>query len=166
MRTLSFLLLMTLASTSVAEAQTDLRILTHAHVTPHFTQGDVVDVRQVDNSVHISLGQKIAIVFDQRGDRLVNPRRVQGAQKGPLVTLAFSADDETKGLVILEVKSSYPRIVRYRAAARLKGRRDFYKTNMLPLNPNIPVLEGWKFPFEELVLFDFHLTNEKPPKKA
>src|SRR2546423_6359604 len=127
-RTLPFLFLVTLASISAAESETGLQILTHAHVTPHFTKGDVLDVSKIGNGVHISLGQKIAVAFDQRGDQLVNPRRVQGASKGPIVTLEFSADDKTKGLLILQVKSSYPRIVRYRAAARLRGRRDFYKT--------------------------------------
>jgi hypothetical protein len=132
----------------------------------HAAKGDVIDINKVHNSVHISLGQKIAVVFDQRGDQLVNPRRVQSAQKGPFVTLEFSADDKTKGLLMLLVKSSYPRIARYRAAFRLRGRRDFLETNMLPLNPNIPVLEGWMDPFDEIVLFDFHLTNEKAPKSA
>jgi hypothetical protein len=129
-------------------------------------KGDVIDVAKIRNSVHISLGQKIAVVFDQRGDQLINPRRVHSTQKGAIVTLEFSADDKKKGLLMLWVKSSHPRIVRYRAAFRLKGRRDFLETNMLPLNPNIPVLEGWMDPFQELVLFDFHLTNEKPPKSA
>lgn len=117
MRTLSFLLLITVASTSVAETPADLRFLTHAHVTPHFTQSDLVAVTKIDNSVHVSLGQKITIVFDQRGDQLVTPRRVQGDPKGPAVTLEFSADTETKGLMMIRAKSSYPRIVRYRAAA-------------------------------------------------
>lgn len=120
----------------------------------------------VVDAVGISLGQKFAVAFDQRGDRLVNPRRVKRAQKDSVVTPWFFTPKEHKGLLVLVVGSSYPRVVRYRAAARGKGRRDFYETNMLPLNPNIPVYEGWSDPLEEIILFDFKLTNEKPPKTA
>lgn len=136
-------------------------------LSPAFAaKGDVVDVTKLRDSIRISLGQKIVIGFDQQGDRLTNPRRVQGAQKRPAVTLKFYADKESKTLLMLLVESSYPRIVRYRAAARGKGRPAFYETIMLPINPNIPVLEGWSDPLEELIFFDFHLTNEKPPKTA
>jgi hypothetical protein len=164
MRTLPFVLLMALTSTSVVETQAKLDLLTH--FSAHAAERDVIDVSKIANSVRISLGQKNVIAFDQRGDRLVNPRRVQGAQKRPAVTLKFFADDTTKGLIILQIENSYPRIIRYRAAVRLRGSRDFHETNTLPLNPNVPVLEGWKGPFDELVLFDFHLTNETPPKTA
>ena len=129
-------------------------------------KGDLIDVSKVQDSVHISLGQKAVVAFDQRGDQLVNPHRLQGAQKRPVVTLEFFADKKTKDLLVFVIGSSYPRIVRYRAAARAKHRREFYETNMLPLNPNVPVYEGWSDPFEELILFDFKLTNEKPPKTA
>jgi hypothetical protein len=136
-------------------------------VSPVFAaRGDRIEVPTIHDSLRISLGQKFAVAFDQRGDRLVKPRRVKSAPKGAAVTLWFFVDEKKKDLIIFVVGSSYPRIVRYRAAARAKGYRDFIETNMLPLNPNIPVYEGWTDPFEELVLFDFHLTNEKPPKSA
>ncbi len=132
-------------------------------LSPAFAaRGDLIDVSKIQNSVRISLGQKAVVAFDLHGDKLANPRRVQGAQKGPVVTLEFFADKVNKELLVLVIGSSYPRVVRYRAAARQKGRREFYETNVLRLNPKIPVFEGWSDPFEELVLFDFKLTNEKP----
>jgi hypothetical protein len=129
-------------------------------------KGDFIDPRNTRDSIRISTGQKFTVAFDERGDQLVNPRRVQGAQKRPVVTLEFFVDKKKQEIRILVIGSSYPRIVRYRAAARAKGYRDFVETNMLPLNPKIPVYEGWSDPWEELILFDFHLTNEKPPKSA
>jgi hypothetical protein len=129
-------------------------------------RGDFIDPTKLRDSVRISVGQEFAVAFDQRGDRLVNPRRVQGAQKRPAVTLKFYVPRDHKDLLVLIIGSSYPRIVRYRAAARAKGYRDFIETNMLPLNPNVPVYEGWSDPYVELILFDLHLTNEKPPKAA
>jgi hypothetical protein len=129
-------------------------------------KGDFIEPRKLRDTVRISVGQEFAVAFDQRGERLVNPRRVQGAQKRPVVTLKFYVPPDHKNLLVLVVGSSYPRIVRYRAAARAKGYRDFIETNMLPLNPNVPVYEGWSDPFVELILFDFRLTNEKLPKMA
>ncbi len=129
-------------------------------------KGDLVDPTKVRDSIRISVGQEFAVAFDQRGDRLTNPRRVHSAPKHPAVTLKFFVPPDHKDLLVLTVGSSYPRIVRYRAAARARGYRDFYETNMLPLNPNVSVYEGWSDPFVELILFDFHLTNEKPPKTA
>ncbi|MCA1652348.1 MAG: hypothetical protein LC753_19500 [Acidobacteria bacterium] len=129
-------------------------------------RGDFIDPTKLRDTVRIRLGQEFAVAFDERGDRLVNPRRARGAQKRPAVTLKFFVPPDHKNLLVLIVGSSYPRIVRYRAAARAKGHRDFIETNMLPLNPNVPVYEGWNDPWEELILFDFHLTNEKPPKTA
>jgi hypothetical protein len=138
--------------------------------------GDLIDPTKLRDTVRISVGQEFAVAFDERDDRLVNPRRVKGSQKqksgpltlakGPAVTLRFYVPPNHKDLLVLIIGSSYPRIVRYRAAARAKGYRDFIETNMLPLNPNAPVYEGWSDPYAELILFDFHLTNEKPPKLA
>jgi hypothetical protein len=129
-------------------------------------RGDFIDPTKLHDTVRIRVGEEVAVAFDQRGDRLLSPRRVKGAQKRPSVTLKFFVPPDHKNLLVLVVGSSYPRIVRYRAAARARGYRDFIETNMLPLNPNIPVYEGWSDPYEELILFDFHVTDEKPPKSA
>ena len=110
------------------------------------------------------MDQEFAIAFDQRGDRLTNPRRVQGAQKRPVVTLKFYVPPDHKDLLVLIVRSLYPRIVRYRAAARARGYRDFYETNMLPLNPNVPAYEGWSDPFVELSYSTSTSGTRKFPK--
>ena len=128
--------------------------------------GDFIDPTKLRDGIRISVGQEFAVVFDQHGERLVNPRRVQGSQKRPTVTLKFYVPPDHKNILVFIIGSSYPRIVRYRAAARAKGYRDFIETNMLPLNPKVPVYEGWSDPYVELILFDFHLTNEKTPKTA
>jgi hypothetical protein len=137
-------------------------------LSPHASaaKGDLIEPSKVRDTTRISAGQQFSVAFDQRGDRLVNPHRVQGAQARPAVTLNFFIAKKDMKFPVLIISSSYPRIVRYRAAARTGTRREFLETNMLPLNPNIPVYEGWPDPFVELLLFDFHLTNEKPPKSA
>ena len=105
-------------------------------------RGELIDPAKLRDGIRISVGQEFAVAFDQRGEQLTNPRRVQGAQKRPVVTLKFYVPPDHKDLLVLIVGSSYPRIVRYRAAARARGYRDFYETNMLPLNPNHPVYRG------------------------
>ena len=129
-------------------------------------RGDFIDPTKLHDNVRIRVGEEFAVVFDQHGERLVNPRRVQGSQKRPTGTLKFYVPPDHKNILVLIIGSSYPRIVRYRAAARAKGYRDFIETNMLPLNPKVLVYEGWIDPYVELILFDFHLTNEKTPKTA
>ena len=53
-------------------------------------------------------------------------------------------------------------MVRYHAAARAEGRRDWHRVNrMYGLLPNVGVYEGFGDPIEEFVLYDFTLTNEK-----
>ena len=127
--------------------------------------GDVIEPSKSGDSVRISIGEQFTVAFDERGDRLVNPRRVEGAQERPVVTLKFSIEKKEHEIFrLLAINSSYPRILRYRAAARTSTTSEFRETNMFPLNPNIPVFEAWLDPFTELLLFDFHLTDEQPPK--
>ena len=126
--------------------------------------GDVIEPSTSGDSVRISIGEEFTVAFDERGDRLVNPRRVEGAQERPVVTLKFSIEKKEHEFRLLAINSSYPRILRYRAAARTATTSEFRETNMFPLNPKIPVFEAWLDPFTELLLFDFHLTDEQPPK--
>jgi hypothetical protein len=53
-------------------------------------------------------------------------------------------------------------MVRYHAADRGQGRRDWHRVNrMHGLLPNVASVEGSQDPIEEFVLYDFTLTNEK-----
>ena len=122
-------------------------------------KGDLIEPSKARDSIRIPTGQQFTVAFDQRGDRLVNPRRVQGAQKRPVVTVNFFIAKKDITFPVLAITSSYPRILRYRAAARTATRRDFLETNMIPLHPNIPSYEGWPDPFVELLLFDFQIVR-------
>ena len=119
MRALSFIVLMLLAGIPVAE--TEAKILYLTHYSAHVAEGDLVDISKIGNGVRITLGQRNVLTFDQRGDRLANARSVQRPEKRPAVTLQFSAHPTEKGVVMLDVKSVYPRIVRYRIGGPSKG---------------------------------------------
>ncbi|HZA38951.1 MAG TPA: hypothetical protein VE486_07395, partial [Candidatus Baltobacteraceae bacterium] len=68
----------------------------------------------------------------------------------------------SKGNRMLMLQSTFAKMVRYHAAARGKGRRDWRRVNrMYGLLPNVAQAEGFGDPIEEFVLYDFTLTNEK-----
>jgi hypothetical protein len=119
-----------------------------------------VDITHVRDKIHIRFHQKFAIVFDQRGNRLVNPRLLTTSTKQPYIVGEFT--DTPKGNRMLMLQSIFPKMVRYHAAARGEGRRDWHRVNrMYGLLPNIAQAEGFGDPIAEFVLYDFTLRNEK-----
>jgi len=118
-----------------------------------------IDISHLRDKISVKLRQKFAFSFEQRGNRLVNPRPVTDATKQPVIMGEFL---EHKGMKMLMIESTFPKMVRYHAAARGKGRRDWHRVNrMYGLLPKVPVSEGFEDAIEEFVLYDFTLTNEK-----
>lgn len=76
-----------------------------------------IDVSRVRDKVSTQLHQNFAIVFDQRGNRLVNPSRINTARKESVIMGEFL---DHKGLRML-IQSTFPKVVRYHAAARGEG---------------------------------------------
>src|SRR5215472_10968 len=101
-----------------------------------------VDITHVRDKMHIRFHQKFAIIFDQRGNRLVNPRLLTTSTKQPHIVGEFTRTP--KGNRMLALQSTFPKMVRYHAAARAEGRRDWHRVNrMYGLLPNIGVYEGF-----------------------
>jgi hypothetical protein len=118
-----------------------------------------IDITPIRNKITIRLHQKFAIAFDQSGNRLVNPRLLTTSTKQPYIVGEFL---EHKGMKVLAIQSTFPKMVRYHAAARGEGRRDWHRVNrMFGLLPNVLNTEGFQDPLAEFVLYDFTLTNEK-----
>jgi hypothetical protein len=119
-----------------------------------------IDITHIRDKIHIRFHQKFAIVFDQRGNRLVNPRLLTTSTKQPYIVAEFTVTP--KGNRMLAIQSTFPKMVRYHAAARGDGRRDWHRVNrMYGLLPNVANAEGFQDPIEEFVLYDFTLTNER-----
>src|SRR5437870_9033983 len=119
-----------------------------------------IDITHVRDKINIRFGQNFAIVFDRRGNRLVHPRLLTTATKQPYIVGTFT--DTPKGNRMLMLQSTFSKMVRYPAAARGKGRRDWHRVNrMYGLLPNVAQAEGFGDPIDEFVLYDFTLTNEK-----
>ena len=118
-----------------------------------------IDITHVRDKINIRFGQNFAIVFDRRGNRLVHPRLLTTSTKQPYIVGTFT--DTPKGNRMLMLQSTFSKMVRYHAAARGKGRRDWHRVNrMYGLLPNVAQAEGFGDPIDEFVLYDFTLTNE------
>ena len=106
-----------------------------------------VDITHVRDKINIRFHQKFAIVFDQRGNRLLNPRLLTTSTKQPYIVGEFV--DTAKGNRALMLQSTFPKMVRYHAAARGKGRRDWHRVNMYGLLPNVGSAEGSETPLRK-----------------
>jgi hypothetical protein len=116
-----------------------------------------LDPSKIDDKVTITLGQKLTVQFEARGDSLKAPKIVeQPDQKQPSVTLDFDKHDET---LMLHIKNGFPQTLRVRCVMRLKGEKTYSETSIVPIPAGLGDFEGWRDPIEELVLFDFRLSK-------
>src|ERR1700726_2172899 len=115
-----------------------------------------VDVRPLRDRISVRMHQTVTFSFDQRGDRLVNPRVVHGKQKQPTVTLEVS--DEIRGSSTLIITSTFPRMLQYHGAANFSGKPTFQATAPYPVHPNAPDAAGFFGSIDEFALWDLRLT--------
>jgi hypothetical protein len=116
-----------------------------------------VDVRSLRDKISVRMHQTVTFAFEQRGDRLVNPRVVQGKQKQPTVTLEVS--DEIRGSSTLIITSAFPRMLQYHGAAHFSGKPAFLITVPYSVHPNAVDAQGFPGSIDEFVLWDLHLTK-------
>jgi hypothetical protein len=121
---------------------------------------DRIDPKDLKDTVSLKVGSKGVIQFKQQGDAITEPKLVQNADpKEPGVTVEFKKNENQ---LMLALQNQLPKALRYRAAIRLKGRREFVETSLIvPVMAGLYSFESWQDPIEELVLFDFKLTDEK-----
>ena len=116
-----------------------------------------VDVRLLRDKISVRMHQIVAFSFDQRGDRLVNPRVVHGKQKQPTVTVEVT--DEIRGSSTLIITSTFPRMLQYRGAAHFSGKPTFQATVPYPVRPKALDAAGSFGSIDEFVLWDLRLTK-------
>ena len=121
---------------------------------------DLIDPKDIKEKVSVTLATKGMIQFKQQGDILSEPKLVKNAAEDkPGISVELRQKDE---ILTLIVKNRFSKILRYRAAARLKGRKEYVETSIVPVMAGLFSFENWQDPIEELILFDFKLTDEKP----
>ncbi|WP_395739149.1 hypothetical protein [Prosthecobacter sp.] len=123
--------------------------------------GDPIDPKTFKDTVSLPLGTQGTIQFKQEGAAITAATLVADPDgKLPGIRVDFKQQHEFLGL---KVKNALTKALRYRAAIRLKGSKDFQETSLInPIMAGLLGYETWKDPIEELVLFDFKLTAEKP----
>ena len=122
-----------------------------------------VDVRSLPDKISVRMHQTVRFTFDQRGDRLLNPRPVRGSQKQPAIMLQLTNEmgGGVSGVNILLLSSKYPKLLRCRGAAHFRGKPGFVTTGEYTIHPKDPTAERFKEPIEEFVVWDLRLTDER-----
>jgi len=111
------------------------------------------------DKVNIILGDKAAVQFHMEGNTLSKPTTVaKPDDKTPTVTFDFSGKDK---ILTLITHNPYPKTLRFRALMRMKGRSTYVETTILPIPAKLMSGESWGDPIEDLILFDFKLSDEK-----
>ena len=120
---------------------------------------DKVDPAKLKDKVSVAIGKNLAVRFEQAGDKLTRPKVLAEADdKSPTPSFSFRPMGDT---LFLTTKNPYPRDLQFRALARLKGRKDYFETSIVPVKSGLFGIEVWQDPIEELILFDFKLVGGK-----
>lgn len=122
--------------------------------------GDRIAAKDLKGKISLHVGTKGTIQFKQQGDVLAEPMLVSDPD-GNLPGVGVACQMEPK-LFLLILRNRLSKALRYRAVVRLKGRSEFVETSLIvPVMTGLSSYESWQDPIEELVLFDFQLTDEK-----
>lgn len=118
---------------------------------------DRIDPATLKDKVTIKLGKKLFVQFEQKGNALTHPKAVEKpTDQPPTPTFDFRKTDDS---LILMTKNPFSKPLKFRALARLKGRKDYFETSIVPVESGLFGAELWRDPIEELVLFDFKLGD-------
>jgi hypothetical protein len=122
--------------------------------------GDQIDPKEHKDAVSLTLGSKGVIQLKQEGGAITAATLIKDPdQKEPGIKVEFKKEPQFLALML---KNALPKSLRYRAAIRTKGSRQFFETSLIvPVTAGLLSYETWQDPIEELVLFEFKLTDEK-----
>jgi hypothetical protein len=120
-------------------------------------RNQLVDVRPIRDKISVRMHQTVTFAFDERGDRLVNPRVAHGKQKQPTVTLELT--DEIRGMSTLIITSTFPRMLQYHSAVHFTGKPTFQTAVAYPVHPNAADAAGFPGSIDEFVLWDLRVTK-------
>jgi|GEM_PF-2419325 len=121
----------------------------------------VANLSNIKDKVAIKLGQHLSAQFEVKGDELLDPK-ITPAAKEKLDSLSLDFREDKRGRTLF-LSHSFPRSMQARCLARLKGSDTYFETDILPVPAKTINPEIWSDPIEELVLFDFKLTDTKHP---
>jgi hypothetical protein len=110
-----------------------------------------------EDSVTLKVGQEIYVSFTASGDALTSPKTVPGPN-GPdaVVTIQLTQNGPTRTLL---VTNGFARSLGYRAKARKRGSRKETELPTVSVRSGLQSVLSLGEPFDELVLFEFHLQG-------
>jgi len=122
--------------------------------------GDRIDTKALKDKVPLTLGSKGTVQFTQHGGKLADPKLIEDPNwKQPGIGVEFRKEPK---FLALALRNGLAKPLRYRAAIRLNGSKDYIETSLIvPIRSGLISMEAWQEPIEELVLFEFALTDEK-----
>jgi tetratricopeptide (TPR) repeat protein len=121
------------------------------------------NLETIQNKLTIKFGQKLAGQFQVKDRELTDPKIVNADGQKPEKTpncLWLDFREDKRGRVLF-LWHSFPQTMQAKCLARLKGYDTYFETDILPVPVKAVSPEIWKEPIEELVLFDFKLTDLK-----
>jgi hypothetical protein len=121
-----------------------------------------VNVHSLQDRISVRMHQASRFVFDQQGDRLLNPRPVRGAQKQPTVMLQLNNEmgGGISGLNTALITSKYPNILHCRGAAQFRGKPGFVMTGEYKVNRRDPTAVTFHEPVQEFLIWDLRLADK------
>jgi hypothetical protein len=110
-----------------------------------------------DDSVTIKVGQQLFVSFMANGDTLVSPKTLpDGNGSDPVVTIQLTQSGPTR---TLQITNGFARSIGYRCKARKRGSRKETELPTVSVRSGIQSVISLAEPFDELVLFEFHLQG-------
>jgi hypothetical protein len=111
----------------------------------------------VPDSVSIKVGQQLFVSFTSNGDSLVSPKALPDANgPDPAVTVQLTQSGPTRTLL---VTNPYARGLGYRVLARKRGSRKETELPVSSVHSGQQSVMTLGEPFDELVLYEFHLQG-------
>ena len=110
-----------------------------------------------DDSVTIKAGQELFVSFTANGDTLLSPKtQPNGDGPDPVVTIQLTQNGPTRTLL---VTNGYSRSLGCRIKARKRGSRKETELPVSSVRSGMQSAMSLGEPFDELVLFEFHLQG-------
>jgi hypothetical protein len=110
-----------------------------------------------DEGVTIKVGQQLFVSFTASGDSLVSPKTLPNADgPDPTLTIQLTQSGPTRTLL---VTNGYARAIGCRIKARKRGSRKETELPVSSVRSGMQSVMTLAEPFDELVLFEFHLQG-------
>jgi len=110
-----------------------------------------------DDALILRVGDSVTVSFTQSGDTLLSPMIETAPQEGrPIVVLELTESGRARSF---RIWNGYGRVLHYRAATRMRGRKRHVDVPVRPVGAGARSSTMLNDPFDELVLFEFFLSD-------